>query len=343
MSATAERGALSERGTSAQPAARPPDAPAPGPSLSIVLPIRDEAENLPELLEALDGLAREEAAAGGALEAIAVDDGSADGSFERLADARGRYHWLRVLQLRRGYGKSAALAAGFARARGEIVATADADLQDDLAALPRLVAEVRSGRADLAVGRRSERRDPLSKRLPSAVFNWLVRRLGGVDFRDVNSGLKAMRREVALACDLYGERHRLIPLVAALDGARVVEIPVGHHPRRHGRSKYGSGRFLRGLLDLLTVTFLASYDLSPAHFFGRAGLVSGTAGGAILLYLTWLKLTEGHVQHRYPLLAAGVLLVAVGLQLVTTGVLAVLIVTRSRPPRDRWAVRRFLE
>src|SRR5262249_40235948 len=151
----------------------------------------------------------------------------------------------------------------------------------------------------------------------------------GVGFRDVNSGLKALRREVAVACDLYGERHRLIPLIAALEGFRVVEVPVGHGPRRFGRSKFGRGRYLRGLLDLMTVAFLARYDLRPAYFFGGAGVVVGAIGAAILAYLVVLRLALGTIQFRYPLLALGVLLVAVGFQLVTTGFLAELIVTRS--------------
>jgi dolichol-phosphate mannosyltransferase len=168
--------------------------------------------------------------------------------------------------------------------------------------------------------------------------------VGGVSFRDVNSGLKAMRREVAHSCDLYGERHRLIPLVAALDGWRVVEVPVGHSPRRAGRSKYGSNRFLRGLLDLLAVAFLARYDLRPSHFFGGTGVVLGLGGAAILGYLSWLKLETGTLQHRYPLLATGALLVALGFQLVTTGFLAELIVARSRRPRGgAHPVRRSLE
>jgi glycosyltransferase involved in cell wall biosynthesis len=310
------------------------------PAVSVVVPLRDEAASLPELISALEGLA---AKVQGGFEVIAVDDGSIDGSFGQLAHLRRDRPWLRAVELARSFGKSAALAAGFERARGDVILTCDADLQDDLSSAPALIAEVREGRADVAVGRRTVRRDPLSKRAPSAVFNWLVRRAGGVGFQDVNSGLKALRREVALECDLYGERHRLVPLIAALDGRRVIEMPVGHAARKHGRSKYGGGRFLRGLLDLMTVVFLASYGLRPGHFFGGVGIATGAAGALICFYLAYLRLATGSIQFRYPLLALGVLLIVVGFQLVTTGFLAELIVQRSRRDRPRYAVRRTLE
>jgi dolichol-phosphate mannosyltransferase len=298
------------------------------PRVSFVVPVRDEAESVAPLVLRLEATIG--ALAGGA-EAIFVDDGSADGTARALAEAAATRPWLRVLALRRGAGKSAALAAGFARARGERIVTLDGDLQDDPREAPRLLAELDRG-ADVAVGWRRERRDPLGKRLPSAAFNLLVRALTGTRFRDVNSGLKAMPRAVALECDLYGERHRLIPVIAALSGRRVAEVPVEHAPRLHGRSKYGPGRFGRGLLDLLTIAFLARYGLRPAHFFGLAGLAVGGAGAAISLYLAWLRLATGSIQSRFPLLALGVTLLVLGFQLVTTGFLAELIVAARRRP-----------
>lgn len=298
-----------------------------GPAVSFIVPVRDEVENVGALLERL---AAAIAATAGGAEAIFIDDGSRDGTGAALAAAASEGRpWLRVLALRRGAGKSAALAAGFARARGARVVTLDGDLQDDPREAARLLEELDRG-ADVAVGWRRERRDPLGKRLPSAIFNALVRALTRTSFRDVNSGLKALDREVALECDLYGERHRLIPVIAALAGRRVAEVPVAHAPRVHGRSKFGAGRFGRGLLDLLTVAFLARFGLRPAHFFGLAGLAIGGAGGAICAYLAWLRLATGSIQARFPLLALGVMLVVLGFQLVTTGFLAELIVAARR-------------
>jgi dolichol-phosphate mannosyltransferase len=245
---------------------------------------------------------------------------------------------VRLVTLRRPAGESAALAAGFERARGARVVTLDGDLQDDPGEAARLLAELDRG-ADVAVGWRRERRDPPGKRLGSAAFNALVRALTRTAFRDVNSGLKALARDVALECDLYGERHRLIPVIAALAGRRVVEVPVVHGPRRHGRSKYGAGRWLRGVLDLLTLVFLARFGLRPAHFFGAAGVALGAPGAAILAYIAWLRLATGSIQSRFPLLALGVLLVVIGFQLVTTGFLAELIVAAGRQASGGAAAR----
>ena len=301
------------------------------PAVSFVVPVRDEVENVGPLLARLEEAV---AAVEGGAEALFVDDGSRDGTGAALAAALAARPWLRAISLRRAAGKSAALAAGFERARGARVVTLDGDLQDDPREAARLLAELDRG-ADVAIGWRRERHDPLGKRLPSAVFNALARAVTGTRFRDVNSGLKALTREAALECDLYGERHRLVPVIAALAGRRVAEVPVAHARRLHGRSKFGPGRFGRGLLDLLTVAFLARYALRPAHFFGLAGLAVGGAGGAICAYLAWLRLATGSIQWRFPLLALGVLLVVVGFQLVTTGFLAELIVAARRERGSR--------
>lgn len=310
-------------------------------AVSFVVPLRDEEENVGPLVEAIEAVRGAAAGAlgGGEAEAIFIDDGSADGTAGALvaaAAAPGR-GWARVIRLRRPSGKSAALAVGFERARGRAVVTLDGDLQDDPGEAPRLLAEIAERGAEVVVGRRRPRRDPWRKRAASAVFNAFVRLVARTPFRDVNSGLKALTREAALACDLYGERHRLIPVIAALEGRRVVEVDVGHAPRARGRSKYGAGRFLRGIIDLLTVSFLARFGLRPAHFFGGAGLVLGLPGAAILAYVAWLRLATGSIQARFPLLALGVLLVVVGFQLVTTGFLAELFVGAARGREgERW-------
>jgi dolichol-phosphate mannosyltransferase len=227
-------------------------------SVSFVIPVRDEADNVAPLLERLGPVvARLEGA-----EAIFVDDGSRDATRRLLSEAAAGRPWLRVFSLGRPLGKSAALAAGFRAARGDWIVTLDGDLQDDPREAPRLLAEIERG-AELVVGRRRTRRDSLRKRVASAVFNWLVRRLTGVLLTDVNSGLRAMRAEVARGFELPEGRHRFLPVLAALSGRRVVEIDVDHAPRRHGRSKYGLARYARGLLDLVAVAASARRGTAP--------------------------------------------------------------------------------
>ncbi len=314
-------------------------------AVTIVIPVRDEIENVAPLIERLAPL-RERV--GRPLEAVFVDDGSRDGTAAAVEAARAADRpWVRLVELRRPSGKAAALAAGFAHARGATIVTLDGDLQDAPEDIPLLLEKLAG--ADVVCGWRVERQDPLGKRLASSVYNALLRRLSGLGLHDVNCGLKALTREAALALDLYGDLHRLIPLLAAGQGFRVDEAPVGHGPRRHGRTKYGAGRFQRGLIDILTVLFLLRFDRRPGHFFGPLGLGLGAAGGAILAWLAFLRLTRGTIEWRYPLLALGVLLVVVGIQVLTTGLLAELLVlaTRVRPggpggAGERYAVRRVV-
>ena len=227
------------------------------------------------------------------------------------------------MRLRRNFGKSAALAAGFAHAEGETVVTIDGDLQDDPIEIPRLLAKLEEG-FDLVSGWKAQRRDPWRRRIVSRIFNAVTGRVSGLRLHDMNCGLKAYRAEVVQGMALYGELHRFIPVLAHYRGFRVAELPVNHRPRTHGGSRYGLERYLRGFLDLLTVTFMGRYRHRPLHLFGGLGLLLGVAGTAILVYLTVLKAT-GHAIGQRPLLTLGVLLVVVGMQFFTLGLISEMI------------------
>lgn len=299
--------------------------------LSVVLPVLDEADSLGllyrELTEVLEGLGRP-------YELIFVDDGSRDGSFERLEKLHRADDRVRVIQLRRNFGKAAALAAGFRQVRGELVVTLDADLQDDPAELPKLLDRLEVGH-DLVSGWKRERQDPRSKTWPSRLFNRVTSRLTGLALHDFNSGFKIYRRAVVEELPLYGELHRFIPALAAWRGFRVDEVPVHHRPRRFGRTKYGSARFWRGCLDLVTVLCLTRYTRRPLHLFGGAGLIAFLVGCATNLYLTvlWLR-GAGPIGGR-PLLTFGVLSILVGIQLFSVGLVSELVLSyQSRSAAD---------
>ncbi|MDW7981265.1 MAG: glycosyltransferase family 2 protein [Thermomicrobium sp.] len=295
--------------------------------LSIVIPVYDEVASLPELYQELDATL---SLLPYRTELIFVDDGSSDGSSELLHQFFTLDRRVQVIQFRRNFGKSAALAAGFRAARGAFIVTLDADLQDDPREIPRLL-EALEG-ADLVSGWKSPRRDPWTKRFPSWIFNTAVRLLTGVHLHDVNCGLKAYRAEVVHELPLYGELHRFIPVLAHARGFRVVELPVMHRPRRFGRSKYGPTRFARGLFDLLTVLFLTQYRPRPLHLFGWFGLVALGLGTTINAYLS-VQWFLGHPIGHRPLLTLGVLLMTLGAQFFLTGLLAELI-THSAPRQD---------
>jgi dolichol-phosphate mannosyltransferase len=288
--------------------------------ISVVIPIYNEERSIAllyeELQAALDPLDDE-------WEAVYVDDGSTDGSFGALTRLHARVNNVRVVRLRRNFGKAAALAAGFAQARGDVVVTIDGDLQDDPAEIPRLLAKLQEG-FDLVTGWKTHRRDPLSRRIPSKIFNWVAGRMSGLRLHDMNCGLKAYRDEVVRGLVLYGELHRFIPVLAHERGYRVAELPVNHRPREHGRSRYGLERYLRGFLDLLTVSFMGRYRHRPLHLFGGLGLVLGLLGFAVLAYLTVVKIA-GHAIGQRPLLTLGVLLVVVGLQFFSLGLISEMI------------------
>jgi dolichol-phosphate mannosyltransferase len=285
--------------------------------ISIVIPLHNEERSIAllyeELQAALEPLGQD-------WETVFVDDGSVDGSFAALTRLHAANENVRVVRLRRNFGKAAALAAGFSQARGEIVVTIDADLQDDPAEIPRLLVKLDEG-FDLVSGWKTRRRDPLRRRVLSRVFNWVTGRVSGLRLHDMNCGLKAYRAEVVRGMPLYGELHRFIPVLAQYRGFRVAELPVNHRAREHGRSRYGVERYLRGFLDLLTVSFIGRYRHRPLHLFGGLGLILGLIGFAILIYLTVVK-ALGHAIGDRPLLTLGVLLVVVGLQFFSLGLIS---------------------
>jgi dolichol-phosphate mannosyltransferase len=291
--------------------------------ISVVVPVFDEERSVAllydELRSALEPLDQE-------WEAIFVDDGSTDGSFAALTRLHAAEDNVRVIRLRRNFGKAAALAAGFAQAAGDTVVTIDADLQDDPAEIPRLLAKLDEG-FDLVSGWKARRRDPIHRRLLSRVFNVVTGRISGLRLHDMNCGLKAYRAEVVRGLRIYGELHRFIPVLAHYQGYRVAELPVNHRPRAHGRSRYGVERYIRGFLDLLTVSFIGRYRYRPLHLFGSLGLVLGLIGFVVLVYLTVLKALGEAIGHR-PLLVLGVLLVVVGLQFFSLGLISEMITSQ---------------
>jgi dolichol-phosphate mannosyltransferase len=291
--------------------------------ISVVVPVHDEERSVAllydELRSALEPLERD-------WEVVFVDDGSADGTFAALTRLHAAERNVRVVRLRRNFGKAAALAAGFAQAGGDVVITIDGDLQDDPAEIPRLLAKLDEG-FDLVSGWKTRRRDPLRRRLPSRVFNAVTGWVSGLRLHDMNCGLKAYRAEVVKGLSIYGELHRFIPVLAHYRGYRVAELPVNHRPREHGRSRYGLERYLRGFFDLLTVTFIGRYRTRPLHLFGGLGLLLGLLGTGILAYLTGVKIAGHAIGHR-PLLTLGVLLVVVGMQFFSLGLLGEMITSQ---------------
>jgi glycosyltransferase involved in cell wall biosynthesis len=237
-----------------------------------------------------------------------------------------------VVHLRRNFGKAAALQAGFLEASGDVVVTIDADLQDDPAEIPRLLAKLDDG-FDLVSGWKEHRNDPLLRRVFSRIFNWTTRVISGVRLHDVNCGLKAYRAEVLQGMRIYGELHRFIPILASYRGFRVAELPVNHRPRQHGSSRYGPERYLRGFFDLLSVTFMGRYRHRPLHLFGGVGMLMGAIGFIILLYLTTIWFWGQAIGHR-PLLTLGVLLVVVGIQFVSLGLLSELVTSQHEERMD---------
>ena len=304
--------------------------------ISVVVPVHDEERSVAllydELRSALEPLHAP-------WEAIFVDDGSTDGTFSALTRLHNSEQNVRVVRLRRNFGKAAALVAGFDQAHGEIVVTIDGDLQDDPAEIPRLLAKLDEG-FDLVTGWKTHRRDPISRRILSRIFNRVTSALSGVRLHDMNCGLKAYRAEVVHGLRLYGELHRFIPVLAHYRGFRIAELPVNHRPREHGRSRYGVERYLRGFLDLLTVSFIGRYRHRPLHLFGGLGLLLGAIGSAILIYLTVVK-ALGHAIGQRPLLMLGVLLVVIGLQFFSLGLISEMITSHHEEraqERDRSAL-----
>jgi dolichol-phosphate mannosyltransferase len=304
--------------------------------ISVVIPVFNERESLAQLAAELGDVARKSALD---LQILFIDDGSSDGSWEAiraLAEHDGRIHGTR---LRRNFGKAAALSAGFAVARGDIILTLDADLQDDPQEIPKFIAALSDGK-DVVSGWKRVRNDPWHKVLPSRVFNWMVSFLTGVRLHDHNSGMKCYRAEVFREVRLYGELHRFIPVLAAGRGFRVGEIEINHRPRKFGRSKYGARRFVKGFLDLLTVKFLTGFSRRPQHVLGTIGLAAFVLG---LLGMGWLAVTWVirlfhpdwfQPLHDRPLLIYSVAALLLGTQMLTIGFLAELVAHQSRHEND---------
>jgi glycosyltransferase involved in cell wall biosynthesis len=312
------------------------------PEISIVVPVYNEAPNLQLLVEGVLAVMRP---IGRWFELILIDDGSTDGSHEALSALNAEVAELRVIFLRRNFGQSAAMTAGFDHARGEIIITMDGDLQNDARDIPRMIDTLERG-YDLVSGWRKDRKDPFfSKRLPSVLANWLISWATGIKLHDYGCTMKAYQGDVARQLFLYGELHRFIPVFASLYGARIMEIVVTHHPRRGGRSKYGLGRTYRVLLDLFLMVFFQKFATRPLQFFGLNGGLLFVIGFAIELYLTWVKLGRGQDIGGRPLLLLGALLIITGIVLAGLGLLGELVVRTNYESSGKrnYAVREVLE
>lgn len=288
--------------------------------ISVVIPSYNEKDSLPELSARLDEVL---SALTARWEVWFIDDGSHDGSLELMRELHGRDPRFKVARFRRNYGKSAALAVGFERAVGRYVITMDADLQDDPAEIPLLIEKIEEG-WDMVSGWKKKRYDPISKTIPSKFFNFVTGKMSGIPIHDFNCGLKAYRQEVVKAVNIYGEMHRYIPVLAKMAGFTVTELAVQHHPRKYGHTKFGLSRFFKGFLDLLTVMFTSRYTQRPLHVFGTLGGAMLLAGLVINSYLTveWMM---GYPMGDRPMLLLGVLLMLLGIQLISTGLLAEMI------------------
>ncbi len=300
--------------------------------LSVVIPVYNEEENVEPLIGEIEVAL---SALGKSYEVVVVDDGSRDGTFLKLRRIHQRLPRLKVIGLKRNFGQTAALAAGLAHAQGDVVILMDGDAQNDPADIPALLAKLEEGN-DLVAGWRHNRRDPfLTRRLPSLIANRLISFTTHVKLHDYGCTLKAMRQDVAKNLRLYGEMHRFIPAIAYERGARIAELKVNHRPRLRGKSNYGITRTLRVVLDLLTVKFLSSYSTRPSHVFGPIGIGSGFLGFVIGLYLTAQKFLYGQDIGGRPLLLLGILLIFIGFQFVTMGLLGEMLARTYHESQDR--------
>ncbi|MEI7934733.1 MAG: glycosyltransferase family 2 protein [Chlorobiaceae bacterium] len=301
--------------------------------LSIVVPLFNERESLPELLVQLSAAMDEKELHAlfqepFGFEIIMVDDGSTDDSRTLISSMIPSRPELRLISFQRNFGKTAALSAGFMAATGDYVCTIDADMQDDPFAIKEMIKKLHEG-YDLVSGWKQQRKDPLSKTIPSKLFNGVTRLFTGISLHDFNCGLKVFRKEVTRRLELHGEMHRYIPVLAHGMGFRIAELPVTHHPRKFGRTKYGSSRFFSGLFDFLSVLFITRYLRRPMHFFGMAGLTSFLFGFLISLYITLDKILLHKPVSNRPILFLGILLLILGVQLFSTGLLGEMLSTSS--------------
>jgi glycosyltransferase involved in cell wall biosynthesis len=312
-----------------------------GIDISIVIPLFNEIENIAELHAAISSVV---SSMNKGAEIIYVDDGSIDGTYEELQKIVSADASVWVIRLRRNFGQAAAFSAGFDFARGDVIVTMDGDLQNDPADIPQLIEKIDQG-YDIVSGWRVKRQDNfVTRRLPSMIANDLISRVTGVKLHDYGCSLKAYRQEVVKNIRLYGELHRFIPAIASWMGILVAEVPVKHFPRKHGRSKYGLGRTLRVMLDLITVKFMLNYATRPLQMFGLAGMVSFLIGLVISGYLTVLRLFYGEALSDRPILLLGVLLIMLGVQLILMGLLGELIVRTYHESQDKpiYAIREVL-
>jgi glycosyltransferase involved in cell wall biosynthesis len=295
--------------------------------------MRNESPNVDglyaQLTATLEGFKR-------SYEVIAIDDGSTDDTFDRLSRLQARDPRLRVIRFRRNFGQTAAFAAGFAHARGRFIVTADGDLQNDPRDIPRMIQIAEERDADIVAGWRKDRKDPfLNRRLPSTIANWVISRSTGVKLHDYGCSLKVFRAEVVKPMKLYGEMHRFLPAIASEFGVRIEETVVNHRPRVHGRSNYGISRTIRVILDLLTVKFLISYSKSPLQMFGLVGFGLGSVGTLICLWMVYVKYFQHQGIADRPLLLAGIVLVLMGVQFVTLGLLAEMLARTYHESQDK--------
>jgi glycosyltransferase involved in cell wall biosynthesis len=282
--------------------------------------MRNEAPNVADLHRELTATLQR---FGRPYEIIVIDDGSDDDTFDHLANLQAIDPHLRIIRFRRNFGQTAAFSAGFARALGRFIVTSDGDLQNDPADIPEMVELAERSGADIVAGWRRERKDAfLNRRLPSTIANWIISHSTGVKLHDYGCSLKVFRAEVVKPMKLYGEMHRFLPAIASEFGVKIVEHPVRHRSRRHGRSNYGISRTVRVILDLMTVKFLISYSTRPLQIFGLVGLTSGVLGAAICSYVTYMKYFGAQWADRQWTLQLGILLIFIGVQLLTMGLLA---------------------
>lgn len=311
-------------------------------AISVVVPVYNEAESVRPLYDALTAQLSSQ---GQTYEMVFVDDGSSDDSFKQLQKLHELDSHVRVVRFRRNFGKTPALVAGFQEARGEVVFTMDADLQDDPSEIPLFLDKLNEG-YDLVSGWKYPRHDPPSKTIPSFFFNRMVWATTGVKLHDINCGFKAYRREIIEDVKLYGELHRFIPILAHQRGYRITEVKVRHHKRKFGKSKFGAGRFLRGFLDLLMVIFLISYLRTPLRLFGAIGLLSLVAGFFTDLYVVldrYLPFGSHEPIHNRPLLFVGVMLLIFGISFILTGLQSEMIRHFAYRPTDEYSVRQVLD
>ena len=293
-------------------------------SLSIVIPLYNEEASLLELYKKILKNAKNYK-----YEIIFIDDGSTDNSYKNLLKIKKIDKNIKIIKFKKNYGKSYALDAGFKYSKGDLIVTMDADLQDDPDEIPNLIRAIQSQNIDIISGWKFKRHDPLSKTIPSKIFNFVIRFFTGLKLHDTNCGLKIYKKEAIQNLSLYGSLHRFIPVILGFQGYQTSEIRIRHFPRKYGRTKFGSSRFMVGLLDFFTVLFLMKFMKKPLHFFGFIGLAFVFLGTLLLAFITYLKIKYGSIQARLPLLNFGILGIIMGGQFFSIGLLGELLISKS--------------